>query len=123
MRPFLGYHLADHAAHWRAVGRRLGRAAPRIFAVNWFRRGPDGRFLWPGFGDNARVLDWIIARCERRAAAEPGPAGLVPAPGALDTSGLGLDPAALRELLRVDPEAWRGELADRAAFVREFATR
>jgi phosphoenolpyruvate carboxykinase (GTP) len=111
MLPFCGYHMGDYMAHWLAVETAGDPAAlPRIFQVNWFRRGEDGAFLWPGFGENARVLAWIHGRCEGTAGAVETPIGLVPAPGALDTRGLELPAAKLGELLHVDPQAWRAEL-------------
>ena len=122
MRPFCGYHLADYVAHWRTFGARLGANAPRIFTVNWFRRDAAGRFLWPGFGENVRVLKWIAERCDGSAAAVPSPMGLVPAPDALDLHGLDLAPETLRELTHVDPALWAREQAERAAFVRDYAT-
>jgi phosphoenolpyruvate carboxykinase (GTP) len=110
MLPFCGYHMGDYMAHWLAIGERQGAVLPRVYQVNWFRRDADGRFLWPGFGENARVLAWIHARCEGGAGASETPIGLVPEPGALDTSGLELADRDLAELLRVDDEAWRAEL-------------
>src|SRR5690606_41352381 len=82
----------------------------KLFWVNWFRKDAEGRFLWPGFGDNSRVLKWIIERIEGTAEAVDTPIGRVPAPGSLDVSGLDLDPSVLEELTRVDPESWRAEL-------------
>jgi phosphoenolpyruvate carboxykinase (GTP) len=83
---------------------------PRIFYVNWFRRGDDGRFLWPGFGENSRVLAWVFERCDERGGAEETATGLVPTEDALDTSGLDLPPGAVQKLLAVDPEEWRAQL-------------
>jgi phosphoenolpyruvate carboxykinase (GTP) len=111
MLPFCGYHMGDYMAHWLQFGERESAAAlPRIFQVNWFRRGADGRFLWPGFGENARVLAWIHGRCEGTAEAVDTPIGLVPAPGAIDTRGLDLSAGELAALLEVDPAAWRAEM-------------
>jgi phosphoenolpyruvate carboxykinase (GTP) len=110
MLPFCGYHMGDYMAHWLTIGERPGAVLPRVFQVNWFRRDEDGRFLWPGFGENARVLAWIHDRCEGGGEAVETPIGLVPAAGALDTSGLELAEADMAELLRVDDEAWRAEL-------------
>ena len=112
MLPFCGYNMGDYFAHWLDVGARVGPAArPRLFWVNWFRRAGDGRFLWPGFGDNIRVLAWILDRLDGRAAAVDTPIGRVPAPGAIDTRGLALGPGVLADLVGVDPERWRAELA------------
>jgi phosphoenolpyruvate carboxykinase (GTP) len=110
MLPFCGYHMADYFRHWLEVGRREGARMPRVFCVNWFRKDEDGRFLWPGFGENSRVLAWVFGRCEGTADATETPIGLVPTAGALDTEGLDLDPAAIEELLRVNPDEWKAQL-------------
>ena len=111
MLPFCGYHMGDYLAYWLRIGETGDAAAlPRIFQVNWFRRDDEGRFLWPGFGENARVLAWIHGRCEGTAKAVETPIGLVPAPGALDTSGLAVSDAELAELLDVDTRTWRAEV-------------
>ncbi|MBW3575650.1 MAG: phosphoenolpyruvate carboxykinase (GTP) [Actinobacteria bacterium] len=111
MRPFAGYHVGDYFAHWLDVGVR-GKAAtlPRLFWVNWFRRGEDGRYLWPGFGDNARVLAWVLARVAGGGEAVETPIGSVPAPGAVDVSGLDVSDDDMAELLKVDTDEWRHEL-------------
>ncbi len=111
MLPFCGYHMADYFAHWLEIGER-GDAdkLPRIFYVNWFRKAPDGHWLWPGYGENARVLEWVFRRCEGRAGAVETPIGLLPAPGALDIEGLDIAEQDLAALLEVDPEAWKQEL-------------
>ena len=111
MRPFCGYNMGDYMAHWLEMGAaRDPSRLPQIFWVNWFRRGDDGRFLWPGFGDNCRVLRWIVERVEGRAEAVETPLGLSPPAGALDLSGLRIPPEDMDELLEVDREAWRGEV-------------
>jgi phosphoenolpyruvate carboxykinase (GTP) len=110
MLPFCGYNMADYFSHWLEMGRREGARLPRIFYVNWFRKDEEGAFLWPGFGENARVLAWIFRRCEGRAQARETPIGLVPAPGALDLEGLELAPARLEQLLAVDPADWRAQI-------------
>jgi phosphoenolpyruvate carboxykinase (GTP) len=111
MLPFCGYNMADYMRHWLDIGR-TGDAGklPRIFYVNWFRKDGDGRFLWPGFGENSRVLEWVFRRCDGEGEAVDTPIGRVPAEGDLDLSGLDLDPEALRELLTVDEEAVKAEL-------------
>lgn len=114
MLPFCGYHMADHWAHWLRVGEQLGDGAPAVFCVNWFRKGADGRFLWPGFRENSRVLDWVLRRVAGEAEAVPTPVGLVPAPGALDVSGTDVTDEDLAELFEVDATAWQRE-ADLAA--------
>ncbi len=111
MLPFCGYHMGDYFGHWLAIGEK-GDAAklPRIFYVNWFRKGADGKFLWPGYGENSRVLKWVFERVTGAAQAVDTPIGRLPAPGALDLQGLNLPAAAMDELLRVDVEAWTQEL-------------
>ncbi|MDD9206867.1 phosphoenolpyruvate carboxykinase (GTP) [Georgenia sp. 10Sc9-8] len=109
MLPFCGYNMADYWGHWLAMGERLGDRAPRIFQVNWFRKGADGSYLWPGFGENSRVLEWVLRRVNGEVAAVDAPTGRLPQPGDLDVDGLGLDGAALRELFAVDPESWSAE--------------
>jgi phosphoenolpyruvate carboxykinase (GTP) len=111
MLPFCGYNMADHWAHWLDVGRAsTPESLPRIFYVNWFRRDADGRFLWPGFGENSRVLEWMFRRCDGDADAVETPIGWLPAPGDLDTTGLEMPAEDLAELLRMDGSAWAREL-------------
>jgi len=110
MLPFCGYHMGDYFTHWLEMGAREGAQMPRVFYVNWFRKDDAGRFLWPGFGDNSRVLKWVFERCTGTAGADESPIGLMPAADSLDVDGLDLDPAALAELLRVDESGWRDEL-------------
>jgi phosphoenolpyruvate carboxykinase (GTP) len=110
MLPFCGYHMADYWAHWLEMGERPGAELPKIFHVNWFRKGDGGDFLWPGFGENCRVLKWIFERCEGTAKAEETPIGYVPAPEALDLDGLQLDSKDIAELLQVDVSDWLEEL-------------
>ncbi len=111
MLPFCGYNIGDYFAHWLKLGA-AGDAAklPKIFYVNWFRKGDDGRFLWPGFGENSRVLEWIFRRCDGDAEAVETPIGLVPAPGALNVDGLEIDQADLAELMTVDEAAVAAEI-------------
>jgi phosphoenolpyruvate carboxykinase (GTP) len=111
MLPFCGYHMADYFAHWIRIGRRERAQLPKIFMVNWFRKDEDGSYLWPGFGDNSRVLAWIFRRCDDEAEARDTPIGRVPAPGAIDTSGLDVSEQDMAALLAVDPEEWRTQLA------------
>jgi phosphoenolpyruvate carboxykinase (GTP) len=113
MLPFCGYNMADYFGHWLKVGRMTDAAKlPRLYYVNWFRKDSGGRFVWPGFGENSRVLKWIIERLDGDAKAVETPIGNLPAPGALDTDGLRLSQADLDLLLTVDPQAWKLE-ADR----------
>ncbi|MFP5576843.1 MAG: phosphoenolpyruvate carboxykinase (GTP) [Acidimicrobiia bacterium] len=110
MLPFIGYNAGDYMQHWLDIGEEDGAQLPKLFWVNWFRRGEDGSFLWPGFGDNSRVLKWVLERLDGEADAVETPIGLVPTPEALDTEGLDIDAAVLDELLSVDAESWRQEI-------------
>ena len=110
MLPFCGYDMARYFEHWLETGRREGAVLPKIFMVNWFRKDDDGNFLWPGFGENSRVLAWIFRRCDGEGEAVETPIGLVPAKDALDLSGLDLSEDALEQLLEVDPEEWKVQL-------------
>jgi phosphoenolpyruvate carboxykinase (GTP) len=122
MIPFCGYNMADYFAHWLATGPKLAKT-PKIFRVNWFRRGADGTFLWPGYGENMRVLKWVVERIAGTARAEETPIGYVPAPGALDTDGLAVTPAQLRDALRCDAGEWRAALDDLGQFFDGFGSR
>ncbi len=111
MLPFCGYDMGDYFGHWLEIGRATDAdKLPKLFWVNWFRRGEDGSFLWPGFGDNSRVLRWVVERVEGTGEAVDTPIGRVPAPGAIDTAGLDLDGDTMAELAAVDPDSWRQEL-------------
>ena len=111
MQPFAGYHMADYWGHWLNIGADLGDKAPRIFQVNWFRKDQDGKFLWPGFGENVRAVKWIVDRLENRAEALESPIGQLPVTSDIDISGLeGFDPAALEEIFTVDPASWLVEV-------------
>ncbi len=109
MKPFCGYNFADYFAHWLSFDRP-GMKLPRIFHVNWFRKDADGRFMWPGYGENMRVLDWMIRRVEGLARGHETPIGTVPAPGELNVEGLDVPPATLDDLTRVDVDGWIDEL-------------
>ena len=91
MLPFCGYNMADYWAHWLSIGRKQGAKLPRIYLVNWFRKNAEGKFMWPGFGDNSRVIEWIFGRCSGESDAVETPIGFLPAPGALITDGLGIE--------------------------------
>ncbi len=119
MLPFCGYNMADYFAHWLAMGRAV-RRPPRIFCVNWFRQDAEGRFLWPGFGENIRALRWVLERCHDRGDAVESPIGLLPDPRGIDTEGLDVSPATLRELLTVPRDDWRAEVEDVGAFFAKF---
>jgi phosphoenolpyruvate carboxykinase (GTP) len=111
MLPFCGYNMADYFGHWLEVGdAHDAKQLPRLYYVNWFRKGADGKFLWPGFGENSRVLAWVFERCAGRADAVDTAIGRLPAPGALPTEGLDVSDAALAEMLSVDEDAWRSEV-------------
>ncbi len=110
MLPFCGYHMGDYFSHWLKVGAREGAKMPRVFYVNWFRKDEEGNFLWPGFGENSRVLEWVFRRCAGTAEAEETPIGMVPAAGALNTEGLEISADEVAELLAVDPAEWKVEL-------------
>ncbi|HKY69101.1 MAG TPA: phosphoenolpyruvate carboxykinase (GTP), partial [Acidimicrobiales bacterium] len=111
MLPFCGYNMGDYFAHWLEIGTASDTAKlPKLFWVNWFRRGEDGSFLWPGFGDNSRVLKWVVERVAGEGQAVDTPIGRVPTPEAIDTEGLDIDADTLAELLRVDSTSWRAEL-------------
>jgi phosphoenolpyruvate carboxykinase (GTP) len=111
MLPFCGYNMGDYFAHWLEIGDATeAEKLPRLYWVNWFRRGEDGSFLWPGFGDNSRVLKWVVERLDESAEAVETPIGRVPTADAIDTSGLDLAPDVLEELLRVGNDSWRAEL-------------
>ncbi len=122
MKPFCGYNFADYWAHWLSFEARSDRL-PRIFHVNWFRRDAEGRFLWPGFGENLRVLRWIIDRCENRAAAVETAIGLLPAPGSLDTANLDVSSAVLGELMSIDTGQWKAEMASVGEYFDAFGER
>jgi phosphoenolpyruvate carboxykinase (GTP) len=110
MLPFTGYNVGDYFQHWLDIGAREGAQVPKLYWVNWFRKRQDGSFLWPGYGDNSRVLKWIVERLNGAGHAVDTAIGRVPAPGAVDTTGLAMDGATMTELLSVDNESWRAEL-------------
>jgi phosphoenolpyruvate carboxykinase (GTP) len=112
MKPFCGYHMGDYFRHWLNMGDRLGDKAPRIFYVNWFRKSPEGMFLWPGFSDNSRVLKWMCERIDGRVGAKNSPIGLLPDEGDLDLAGLDITEENMKELMRIDHEAWLAEVSD-----------
>jgi phosphoenolpyruvate carboxykinase (GTP) len=122
MLPFCGYNMADYFGQWLEMGRRIPHP-PKIFHVNWFRKGADGKFLWPGYGENVRVLKWILERVEGRGAAQETPIGYVPAKGALTLDGLSISPGTMDDLLRVDAEDWEQELVDTKEFFQKFGDR
>src|SRR5687768_14010964 len=122
MLPFCGYNMADYFQHWLDMGRKVSRP-PAIFHVNWFRTGPDGRFLWPGFGQNLRVLLWMIDRVKGKGGAVEPPIGLVPTPESLNFDGLNLSTADQRALLQVERDEWADEVPEIRAFFDRFGDR
>ncbi len=125
MLPFCGYNMGDYFGHWLKLGAEAADASklPKIYFVNWFRKDPQGRFIWPGYGENSRVLKWIFERLEGRAEAQLTPIGHLPTPESLDTSGLSLTSAQLETLLSVDPEIWMEEADLIPAFYQRFEER
>jgi len=119
MLPFCGYNMADYFGHWLAMGKVVKRP-PAIFHVNWFRQNTEGKFIWPGFGENMRVLRWIVARCKGVGEAAESPIGMLPTRGAIDTSGLEVDVRTLDDLLAVSRDDWRGEAAGIGEFFGKF---
>jgi phosphoenolpyruvate carboxykinase (GTP) len=123
MKPFCGYNMGDYFQHWLNMGDRLGSAAPRIFYVNWFRKTAEGKWLWPGYGENSRVLKWMCERVAGQASAVATPIGLMPTGDDLDLAGLDISPESVRELLRVDIEAMRAEVPDLRSHFGQFGDR
>ena len=122
MKPFCGYNFADYWSHWLSIGERT-TTPPKVFHVNWFRQNGEGRFLWPGFGENLRVLRWIIDRCAGRAEARDTAIGWLPGPTDIDVEGLDIDPQTLESLLAVDAPAWREELTQIGDYLDGFGDR
>ena len=120
MLPFCGYHMGDYFAHWLEMGEKLGDKAPKIFNVNWFRTDDDGKFIWPGYGDNMRVLMWILGRCDGSAEAVETPIGYEPRPCDIKREGLDLSEKTVAELLSVDKELWRQEADGISEFYKKF---
>ena len=123
MLPFCGYHMGDYWAHWIEMGKKLGDKAPKIFNVNWFRTDDEGHFIWPGFGDNMRVLDWIIKRCEGKADANETPIGFVPKAEDINLEGLDFSVEQLKDILSVDKELWKAETQGIEEFYGKFGDR
>jgi phosphoenolpyruvate carboxykinase (GTP) len=123
MLPFCGYNMADYFAHWLELGRRKGVKLPKIFCVNWFRKDAQGELLWPGYGENSRVLAWIFRRCDNDVKARETPIGLTPAPADLNLSGLELAPSAINDVLEVDHQAVRAELPQIRKYLTQFGER
>ncbi len=122
MLPFCGYNFADYWQHWLNIGAKLARP-PRIYHVNWFRRDAQNKFLWPGYGENLRVLEWMLDRCAGNAGATETPIGRLPRPEDIDTKGLNVGADALQALLSVDPNSWKKEAADMRAYFEQYGAR
>jgi phosphoenolpyruvate carboxykinase (GTP) len=122
MKPFCGYNFADYWAHWLSF-TASSEQLPKIFHVNWFRKDSEGRFMWPGFGENMRVLEWIVRRCKEDVGAAETPVGRVPHPGDLNLGGISVEPAAMNALLEIDVAAWRDELAAISEYLDSYGDR
>ncbi len=123
MLPFCGYNMADYFGHWLSFAQRTDRSKlPKVYFVNWFRKSAEGKYLWPGYGENSRVLKWICERVEGNGKAQHTPIGNIPTPDALDVSGLNITPDALAQLLAVDIAGWKHEVADVEANYAKFGS-
>jgi phosphoenolpyruvate carboxykinase (GTP) len=120
MLPFCGYNMGDYWNHWLEMGRKEGAQLPRIFYVNWFRKGDQGEFLWPGFGENSRVLKWVHERCDEKVCGVDTPIGILPGPRELDLDGLEIGEAALETLTSVDVDGWLSEIPKVREFYKDF---
>ncbi len=124
MKPFVGYNMADYFAHWIEMGAKMGAdKAPKIFHVNWFRKDDEGNFMWPGFGDNMRVLNWIVDRCDGKVDAKESEIGFLPEISDIDTTDLEISEAQLKELLSVDKAVWMEDVADQEKYFAQFGDR
>jgi len=122
MKPFVGYNMADYFGHWLDMGKKMDPAkAPKIFHVNWFRQDDEGNFMWPGFGDNMRVLLWILDRCEGKVPAVESPIGYLPTE--IDTKDLDINEDVMKELLSVDKEIWLEDVKDQKEYFAQFGDR
>ncbi|MBN1290685.1 MAG: phosphoenolpyruvate carboxykinase (GTP) [Candidatus Latescibacteria bacterium] len=123
MKPFCGYNMGDYFKHWLNMGDKLGTKAPRIFYVNWFRKDANGRWLWPGYGENSRVLTWMCQRVDGEIGADETPIGLIPKSGDLNLDGLSTDEEDMKELLNVDTNAWKAEISEIEKYFTQFGDR
>jgi phosphoenolpyruvate carboxykinase (GTP) len=123
MKPFCGYNMGDYFQHWLNMGDKLGDKKPKIFYVNWFRKNSKGRFIWPGFGDNSRVLKWMCERVDGKVGAESTPIGLLPGEGDIDITGLDVSSADIKELTDVDAGVWKAEIQDIEQHFSQFGER
>jgi phosphoenolpyruvate carboxykinase (GTP) len=122
MKPFCGYNYGDYWAHWLSFSDKASNL-PRIFHVNWFRKDRDGRFMWPGFGENMRVIDWILRRCTGAVGARETAVGNLPFPQDIDLEGIETSPETLETLLAVETQAWAAELEDIGRYLEEYGER
>jgi len=122
MLPFCGYNMADYFGHWIEMGKKI-KHQPKIFRVNWFRKDENGKFMWPGFGENIRVLQWILGRVEGTAEAVETEIGYMPAKGSLNTEGLSVTPGAMEKMLAVDKDGWRKGILGIDEFYSKFGDR
>jgi phosphoenolpyruvate carboxykinase (GTP) len=120
MLPFCGYNMGDYFGHWLKIGATAGARLPKIFYVNWFRQDEHGKFMWPGFGENCRVLKWIFERMEGTAEAVESAIGLLPSPETLDLNGLDMPPDRIEKLLKVDLDGWLREVPLIREYFRKF---
>ncbi|MCB0338634.1 MAG: phosphoenolpyruvate carboxykinase (GTP) [Bdellovibrionales bacterium] len=123
MKPFIGYHAGDYFQHWIDMGKKGGSKMPKIFCVNWFRTDADGKFLWPGFGENIRVLEWVLGRVTGTTDAQESPIGYLPKPGAIKLSGSPVTSEVLEQLLEVDPKDWEQELKTQEEFLASIGNK
>jgi len=122
MLPFCGYHMGDYWQHWLDMGKKITKQ-PKIFHVNWFRTDEDGKFLWPGFGENLRVLEWIIKRCFDETGAREAAIGYLPEPGDINLEGAGVTPETLESLLTVDKGLWQEDIGEIKKFYEKFGSK
>jgi phosphoenolpyruvate carboxykinase (GTP) len=122
MLPFCGYNMGDYFGHWLRMGQRLSQP-PQVFRVNWFRMNTEGKYLWPGFGENLRVLRWVLGRVHGEIGAAETPLGYLPHPTGIDVTGLDISPAALKELFVVDRDGWIDAVAGQQEFFKKFGDR
>jgi len=120
MLPFCGYHMADYWSHWLQMQEKLGDKFPKVYQVNWFRKGPDGKFMWPGYGENSRVLDWIVKRASGQVDAIDGVTGRYPKFEDFNLDGLDVDEAKWAALFEIDPDAWAAEMDGTEEYFKQF---
>jgi len=120
MLPFCGYHMADYWSHWIEMGKKIGDKAPKIFNVNWFRTDENGEFIWPGYGENLRVLDWIVNRCEGKVDAVETAIGYEPKPEDINLEGMDFTVDQLKGILEIDKDLWRQEADGIEEYYKKF---